>query len=150
MFLGMRATSQLRYLILIPETLSRPPRPNRRAASPRGRRPLGRGSKTGPREPPPPGSARPPLSLAGGPARRRAARRAPGGFENREKLDRRLLEASPIGQAGSAYQCESFLRAMENAHRLLSSPSAKAFDLSLERAANVAKYVPAGFEPGKL
>src|SRR5581483_11595351 len=33
---------------------------------------------------------------------------------------------------GSGYQQESLLRSVENAHRLLNSPAAKAFDLSLE------------------
>ena len=74
----------------------------------------------------------------------------PGRFEDRNKFYKRLLEASPIGQQGSEYQRESFLRAMDNAHRLLSSPAAKAFDLSLEPSENVAKYVPAGFDPSKL
>jgi uncharacterized protein (DUF1501 family) len=74
----------------------------------------------------------------------------PGRFENREKLYHRLLEASPIGQLGSAWQRDSFLRSLDSAHRLLGSPAAKAFDLSLEPAANVAKYVPAGFNPAKL
>ncbi len=74
----------------------------------------------------------------------------PERFQNRDKFYRRLLEASPIGQAGSAWQRESFLRSMDNAHRLLSSPAAKAFDLSLEPAESVAKYVPAGFDPAKI
>lgn len=74
----------------------------------------------------------------------------PGRFENRDKFYRRLLDASPIGQHGSADQRDSFLRAMDNAHRLLSSPAAKAFDLSLEPRESVAKYVPAGFDPAKL
>jgi len=74
----------------------------------------------------------------------------PGRFEDRNKFYRRLLDASPLGQHGSAHQRESFLRSMDNAHRLLSSPSAKAFDLSLEPAANVAKYVPPGFDPAKI
>jgi uncharacterized protein (DUF1501 family) len=74
----------------------------------------------------------------------------PERFENRDKFYRRLLDASPIGQYGSAYQRESFLRSMDNAHRLLSSPAAKAFDLSLEPAESVAKYVPAGFDPAKI
>jgi len=39
---------------------------------------------------------------------------------------------------------------MDNAHRLLSSPSAKAFDLSLEPKEAVAKSLPAGFDPAKL
>ena len=74
----------------------------------------------------------------------------PGRFEDRNKFYKRLLDASPIGKHGSEYQRESFLRAMDNAHRLLSSPAAKAFDLSLEPAESVAKYVPAGFDSSKL
>ncbi len=73
----------------------------------------------------------------------------PGRFEDRNKFYKRLLEASPVRE-GSAYQRESFLEAMDNAHRLLRSPSAKAFDLSLEPAENVAKYVPAGFDGAKV
>jgi hypothetical protein len=39
---------------------------------------------------------------------------------------------------------------MDNAHRLLSSPAAKAFDLSLEPKESVMKYVPADFDPANL
>jgi len=74
----------------------------------------------------------------------------PGRFEDRQKFFKRLLEASPVGKYGSAYQRDSFLAAMDNAHRLLSSPASRAFDLSLEPEQNVAKYVPAGFDPSKL
>ena len=74
----------------------------------------------------------------------------PGRFEDRDKFYRRLLDASPIGQHGSEYQRDSFLRAMDNAHRLLSSPAAKAFDLSLEPKESLAKYVPAGFDPSRI
>jgi len=74
----------------------------------------------------------------------------PGRFEDRNKFYKKLLEASPVGQEGSAYQRESFVRAMDNAHRLLSSPAAKAFDLSLEPKESVAKYVPAGFDPANI
>ena len=74
----------------------------------------------------------------------------PSRFEDRNKAYKRLLDASPIGQHGSSYQRESFLRAMDNAHRLLSSPAAKAFDLSLEPKESVAKYVPEGFDPSSL
>ena len=74
----------------------------------------------------------------------------PGRFEDRNKFYKRLLDASPIGQLGSAYQRDSFLRSMDNAHRLLSSPAAKAFDLSLEPKDSVAKYVPAGFDPARI
>jgi hypothetical protein len=72
----------------------------------------------------------------------------PGRFEDRNRFYRRLLEASPIGQHGSEYQKDSLMRAYDNAHRLLSSPAAKAFDLSLEPLEHVRKYVP-GYEPGQ-
>jgi hypothetical protein len=74
----------------------------------------------------------------------------PGRFEDRSKFYNRLVEASPISQHGSSYQRESLLRSMDNAHRLLSSPAAKAFDLSLEPAESLAKYVPADFDIKKL
>ncbi len=57
---------------------------------------------------------------------------SPTRFQNRQKLYESLLEKSPVGQIGNDYQKESLLRSMDNAHRLLSSPAAKAFDLSLE------------------
>lgn len=80
--------------------------------------------------------------------------RPPGGmtparFESRDRFYRKLLAANPVGQYGSGYQKESLLRAMDNAHRLLSSPAAKAFDLSLEPVENVKKYLPEGVDPGK-
>ena len=79
--------------------------------------------------------------------------RPPGGmsrgrFESRDAFYRRLLEQSPIGQEGSAYQRDSLLRAYDNAHRLLSSPGARAFDLSLEPLDHIRKYVP-GYQPGQ-
>jgi len=70
-----------------------------------------------------------------------------GRFADRNAAYKKLLEASPVGKHGSGYQKESLLRAMDNAHRLLSSPAAKAFDLSLEPLENTRKYVP-GFQPG--
>lgn len=72
----------------------------------------------------------------------------PGRFANRDRFYRQLMEASPIAQHGSGYQKESLLRSMDNAYRLLSSPAAKAFDLSLEPLENIRKYVP-GYEPGQ-
>ena len=74
----------------------------------------------------------------------------PGRFEDRNKFYKRLLEASPVGRVGSEYQRESFVRAMDNAHRLLSSPAAKAFDLSLEPKESLAKYVPPGFDVARI
>ncbi len=53
-------------------------------------------------------------------------------FDDRYAAYRSLAEASPIATLGSGYQRESFLRSMENANRLLTSPAASAFDLSQE------------------
>ena len=64
----------------------------------------------------------------------------PSRFENRDRFYRRLLAESPVMRHGSSYQRESLLRSMDNAHRLLSSPAAKAFDLSLEPESSLAKY----------
>ena len=72
----------------------------------------------------------------------------PGRFANRNKFYQELLKKSPVGEHGSDYQRESLLRSMDNAHRLLSSPAAKAFDLSLEPLENIRRYVP-GYEPGQ-
>ncbi len=73
----------------------------------------------------------------------------PGRFEDRNKFYKRLLEASPIREGGT-FQRESFVRAMDNAHRLLASPDAKAFDIALEPPESVARYVPPGFDGAKL
>jgi len=67
---------------------------------------------------------------------------SPSRFEDRNKFYKKLLAQSPVGEFGSDYQKESLLRSLDNAHRLLSSPAAKAFDLSLEPMENVRKYVP--------
>lgn len=74
----------------------------------------------------------------------------PGRFEDRSKFYKKLLEASPVAVHASGYQRESFLRAMDNAHRLLSSPAARAFDLSLEKKESLARYVPPGFDASRL
>jgi hypothetical protein len=72
----------------------------------------------------------------------------PGRFEDRNKFYKKLLTASPIGEHGSDFQKESLLRSLDNAHRLLSSPAAKAFDLALEPLESIHKYVP-GYQPGQ-
>ncbi|MBI4657368.1 MAG: DUF1501 domain-containing protein [Verrucomicrobia bacterium] len=72
----------------------------------------------------------------------------PGRFADRNKFFKKLLEASPIAEFGSDYQKESLLRSLDNAHRLLSSPAAKAFDLALEPLERIRQYVP-DYEPGK-
>ncbi|MGH9664636.1 MAG: DUF1501 domain-containing protein, partial [Bryobacteraceae bacterium] len=53
-------------------------------------------------------------------------------FKTRHQLYRSLLAASPLYRHGGDFQKESLVRSVESAHRLLDSPSAKAFDLSLE------------------
>lgn len=74
---------------------------------------------------------------------------SPGRFEDRNRFYKKLMESSAIGQHGSSHQKESLLRSMDNAHRLLSSPAAKAFDLTLESKEMVAKYVPGGYDFAK-
>ncbi|MBI4560099.1 MAG: DUF1501 domain-containing protein [Candidatus Hydrogenedentes bacterium] len=53
-------------------------------------------------------------------------------FKERYRAYKELVNASPVGDAMSGYQKDSLLRSLENAHRLLTSPAAQAFDLSLE------------------
>lgn len=72
----------------------------------------------------------------------------PGRFARRHEFYQKLLAASPVGQHGSDYQKESLLRSLDHAHRLLSSPAAKAFDLSLEPLESIRRYVP-GYQPGQ-
>jgi hypothetical protein len=75
---------------------------------------------------------------------------SPGRFEDRDKLYKQLVASSPIGGFGSDHQKESLLRSMDNAHRLLSSPAARAFDLSLEPKATYEKYNTGKFGLGCL
>lgn len=75
---------------------------------------------------------------------------SPGRFENRDRFYRELMAKSPIGQYGSDYQQQSLIRSMDNAHRLLSSPAAKAFDLSLEPKESYNKYNTGRFGLGCL
>jgi hypothetical protein len=75
---------------------------------------------------------------------------SPGRFENRYQFYRKLAEASPAGRLASDYQRESLARSMEGAHRLLSSPAAKAFDLSLEPTDNYDRYNTGQFGLGCL
>ena len=53
-------------------------------------------------------------------------------FHSRRKLYEKLLKDEPVYQYGGDFQRQSLLRSMDAADRLLTSPSAKAFDLSLE------------------
>ena len=64
---------------------------------------------------------------------------SPGRFANRDQFYRRLVAQTPVGEYGSDFQQQSLLRSLDNAHRLLGSPAAKAFDLSLEPRVNYDK-----------
>jgi hypothetical protein len=75
---------------------------------------------------------------------------SPSRFENRNKFYKELLAKSPIGEFGSDYQKESLIHSMDNAHRLLSSPAAKAFDLSLEPKQSYDRYNTGRFGLGCL
>jgi hypothetical protein len=74
----------------------------------------------------------------------------PRRFEARWKHYRELVARSPRGETASDFQKESMIRAMENAHRLLSSPDRKAFDLSLEPKESYDKYDTSRFGLGCL
>ncbi len=74
----------------------------------------------------------------------------PARFTNRYEEYKKLVAASPVGQYGSDFQRESLLRSFDNAHRLLISPAAKAFDLSLEPKASYDTYNTGRFGLGCL
>jgi hypothetical protein len=71
-------------------------------------------------------------------------------FERRHRLYRDLIAGSPLGEHGSDYQKESLSRSMEQAYRLLHSPEARAFDLSLEPADSFEAYNTGRFGLGCL
>jgi hypothetical protein len=74
----------------------------------------------------------------------------PERFESRQKHYRRLIEQSPMRDLASDYHQESMLTAMENAHRLLSSPERQAFDLTKEPKESYDKYNTGRFGLGCL
>jgi uncharacterized protein (DUF1501 family) len=61
-------------------------------------------------------------------------------FLLRRRLYQDLLAESPLHQYASDFQRESLVRSVDAAHRLLTSPSAKAFDLSLEPSKSFDAY----------
>ena len=67
-----------------------------------------------------------------------------GRFANRYRALKKLAEASPVGRHGSDYQKQSLIRSLDGADRLLRSPAAKTFDLSLEPKASLEKYNTGG------
>jgi Protein of unknown function (DUF1501) len=71
-------------------------------------------------------------------------------FARRENTYRRLIKESPLGGLASDYHQESVVRAMDNAYRLLSSPSREAFDLSREPKESFDRYNTGRFGQGCL
>jgi hypothetical protein len=57
---------------------------------------------------------------------------SPSRFQDRYKFYKKMLDASPQRDYASEHHQQSFMQAMDNAHRLLNSPASKAFDLSQE------------------
>ncbi|MGE3804728.1 MAG: DUF1501 domain-containing protein [Gemmataceae bacterium] len=74
----------------------------------------------------------------------------PERFESRYQLFREMVKKGPAGEKSSDYQQESMIRALENAHRLLSSPERKAFDLSEEPKESYEPYNTGRFGLGCL
>lgn len=74
----------------------------------------------------------------------------PARFERRQQMYRKLVAASPVMKEGSDYQQQSLLRSIDNAYRLMSSPAAKAFDISREPKASYDKYNTSRFGLGCL
>src|SRR5262245_14453973 len=74
----------------------------------------------------------------------------PERFEARQKRLRELIKRSQAGDLASDYHQESMLRAVENAHRLLSSRERDAFDLTKEPKESYEKYNTGRFGLGCL
>src|SRR5262249_28537765 len=71
-------------------------------------------------------------------------------FRSRRKLYEQLLAQEPVYQYAGDFQRQSLIRSMDAADKLLTSPSAKAFDLSLEPKATFDKYNTGRFGQGCL
>jgi hypothetical protein len=71
-------------------------------------------------------------------------------FNRRREIYKQMVESSPVARFGSEYQRASLLRSVDAADRLLSSGSAKAFDLSLEPRKNYDIYNTGRFGLGCL
>ncbi|HBY62104.1 MAG TPA: hypothetical protein DEH78_19970 [Solibacterales bacterium] len=78
------------------------------------------------------------------------AKMAGGRFERRYRLYRQMVDANPLLRSASDYQRESLLRSLENADRLLRSPAARAFDLTLEPKESYDAYNTGRFGLGCL
>ncbi len=74
----------------------------------------------------------------------------PSRFRSRRKLYEQLLAQQPVYQFAGDFQRESLIRSLDSADRLLSSPSASAFDISLEPKEKAAAYGNTRFGQGCL
>src|SRR6478736_4455703 len=71
-------------------------------------------------------------------------------FRSRRELFEKLLAQDPVYQYGGDFQRESLLKSLDAADRLLKSPSAKAFDLTLEPKESFDAYNTGRFGQGCL
>ncbi len=71
-------------------------------------------------------------------------------FQNRNRLFRQLVDASPDRERMSDYQQESMLRSMDAAYRLLSSDDRQAFDITREPKESFEQYDTGRFGQGCL
>jgi hypothetical protein len=71
-------------------------------------------------------------------------------FETRQKKYRELIRRSPAGELASDFHEQSMLRAIDNAHRLLSSKERDAFDITKEPKDSYDKYNAGRFGLGCL
>lgn len=71
-------------------------------------------------------------------------------FRSRRELLTKLLAEDPVHRHGGDFQRESLVRSLDSADRLLRSPSAKAFDLSLEPRDSFDAYNTGRFGQGCL
>jgi len=71
-------------------------------------------------------------------------------FTSRRKLYEQILSNEPVYQFAGDYQRESLVRSLDAADRLLTSPSAKAFDISLEAKEKFNIYNTSRFGRGCL
>src|SRR5829696_8462174 len=83
-------------------------------------------------------AVRPPKALSETPVR------------SRRQLYQALLADDPVHRNAGEFQRQSLVRSIDAADRLLSSPAAKAFDVSLEAAASRDAYGPSRFGRGCL
>jgi len=73
-----------------------------------------------------------------------------GRFQTRRQLFERLVASEPAAAYAGDFQRESLLRSLDSADRLLRSPSAQAFDLSLESKSTFDAYNTGRFGQGCL